>query len=179
MNQEQINSILRSLLKIIGSALAAHGLTGAANIVNGQDCIGVVLAVAGLVWSHYSHTAPPAQPNKPTIKLGGLMVMGGLALGLSMAACNTTQQTTAYNTIASVDTAAKAAVDGYYTAAVKGLATTNNIPAIAKAYSEVEAGCVLAATTAQAGTNAVAPAELTQELQALLTLTSTVIINNK
>ncbi len=59
MNLDQFNSLLRSLLKIIGSALAAHGLGQAAGIVNGEDFIGLVLLVAGLVWSHFQHGETP------------------------------------------------------------------------------------------------------------------------
>lgn len=64
MNQDQITSIIRSILKIAGSALAAHGLTNAANLVNGEDVAGVAIAVAGLVWSHYNHSSTPSNSPK-------------------------------------------------------------------------------------------------------------------
>ena len=62
MNQDQFTSLIQSLIKIAGSALTAHGLTAAANIVNGQDVSGVVLVVAGLVWSHVWNAAPTTTP---------------------------------------------------------------------------------------------------------------------
>lgn len=58
MNQlsPQTQALIRSLLKIIGGALAAHGLTRAAAVVNAGDSIelvfGVVSAIAGYVLSH-------------------------------------------------------------------------------------------------------------------------------
>ncbi len=64
MNQDQFFSIVRSALKIAGSALAAHGLTKAASIVNGEDCVGLVLTIAGLLWSHYC-LSKPSQPSQP------------------------------------------------------------------------------------------------------------------
>lgn len=80
MNIDQLQSLLRSLLKIAGSALMAHGLTQAAGIVNGEDFIGVVLALGGLAWSHWEHGAD-AQPPPPSGKLPGPKVMLWLLVG--------------------------------------------------------------------------------------------------
>lgn len=55
MNSDQINSLIRSILKIAGAALAAHGLTKAAAIVNAEDTIGVAMTIVALVMSHASH----------------------------------------------------------------------------------------------------------------------------
>ncbi len=55
MNQEQLMSGVRSLLKVIGAALAAHGATQSATIVNGEDALGVALVLAGFVWSYFAH----------------------------------------------------------------------------------------------------------------------------
>ena len=55
MTQDQVMSAVRSLVKIVGAALVAHGMTKSAAIVNGEDVIGVVLVIAGLLWSHYNH----------------------------------------------------------------------------------------------------------------------------
>jgi hypothetical protein len=59
MNQDQINSLIRSLLKIAGTALAAHGLSTAASIVNSQDFVGAVLVGVGLIWSHFDNSNTP------------------------------------------------------------------------------------------------------------------------
>jgi len=56
MNLDQFNSLVRSLLKVAGAALAAHGLSAAASIVNSQDVIGLALVLAGVVWSHFTHS---------------------------------------------------------------------------------------------------------------------------
>jgi hypothetical protein len=55
MNKEQIQSIIRSGLKIAGSALAAHGLTKYSAIINSEDAIGFVMALVGLYLSHSNH----------------------------------------------------------------------------------------------------------------------------
>lgn len=112
---------------------------------------------------------------KPIQLILGVIVM--LLLAVSLVGCKTPAQTVAFNTISSVDTAAKAAIDGYFQAVAKGQASTNNVPAISKAYMDVEAGCQSAALFAQNGTNALAPAALTQELGSLLALTSTIVTN--
>ena len=64
MSMEQINSAIRSLLKILGTALAAHGATGAANVVNSEDVIGLSMVVAGVVWSalHHKQETPEPKP---------------------------------------------------------------------------------------------------------------------
>jgi len=87
--------------------------------------------------------------------------------------CGTTPQTTAYNTIFTVETTASAAVDGYYTAVIKGIAPTNQVPQVSQAFNTLQAACILASTTSQAGTNALASPELTVELGQLLNLVQT------
>lgn len=171
MNQDQINSALRSLLKIIGSALAAHGLAQAASIVNGEDCIGVVLAVAGLVWSHFSH-APDAPP-PPAAKLPGpkiMMLAGMLTLLLGVAACNTAQQTVAYKTIASVEQAATMSYDGYCGLVIQHSLPTNGVPAASAAFQHFQNSARLATLLAMNNTNALAPAALGAEEAQLLSL---------
>ena len=68
MNADQVNSIVRSLLKIIGGALIAHGAN--ADIVNSvatsadliQIISGAVIAGGAALWSHFSHAAAPTAP---------------------------------------------------------------------------------------------------------------------
>ena len=64
MNKDQINSFVRSAAKIVGSILVARGMTNAAAIVNTEDCIGLVIAVVGLVMSHFNHSqiSPAIKP---------------------------------------------------------------------------------------------------------------------
>lgn len=66
MNTDQLNSFIRSLFKVIGAGLATHGFMTAANIVNSQDIIGLVLTAIGVLASHNWHkdtlTTPPPAP---------------------------------------------------------------------------------------------------------------------
>ena len=55
MNQDQLNSFVRSVLKIAGSILVAHGATKAAGIVNTEDMAGVVVILVGLIQSQIHH----------------------------------------------------------------------------------------------------------------------------
>lgn len=62
MNQNQLNSLVRTILKIAGTALAAHGLTVSANLVNSEDVFGLVVLLVGLLQSHQTHGAPASGP---------------------------------------------------------------------------------------------------------------------
>ncbi len=55
MNQDQRDSLIRSLLKLAGTALAAHGLTASAAWVNSEDALGAIVLLVGLWQSHHTH----------------------------------------------------------------------------------------------------------------------------
>lgn len=61
MNSSQFQTLARSILKIVGSALAAHGATKAAGWLNGEDVTGTLLTIAGLAWSHFASSTPAIQ----------------------------------------------------------------------------------------------------------------------
>ncbi len=86
--------------------------------------------------------------------------------------CNTTQQRTTYNTLASVEATGTATADGYFLAAAKGLAPTNGIPTVAKAFNEFQATMTLAETLAQNNSNALAPSNVLAELSGLVNVVS-------
>jgi len=89
---------------------------------------------------------------------------------LSLVGCSTPQQRVAYNTIFTVEQTASAAVDGYYAAVIKGLATTNEVPQVSQAYNHLQIACTIAASTTEAGTNVLAPANINIELVQLTNL---------
>lgn len=89
------------------------------------------------------------------------------------AGCTTTQQTTAYNTIGSVEAAGKAAYDGYAALVINGTIPTNTVPQASLAYNQLQADAVLAATLSEQGTNALANTNLTADLAALSSVIST------
>jgi len=62
MNEDQIDSLIRTVLKIAGTALMTHGLTGYANLVNSADMFGAIVLLVGLWQSHQFHgwTVEPA-----------------------------------------------------------------------------------------------------------------------
>jgi hypothetical protein len=65
-------------------------------------------------------------------------------------------------------------VDGYYSAVIKGLASTNAVPQVSSMFNQFQADATLAAAVDQAGTNALAPAALTAELANLTQVISTI-----
>ena len=64
INQDQIDSLVRTAAKIAGGILTAHGLTGAATVLNAssvEEAIGgLILALLGAWSSHKSNATPPA-----------------------------------------------------------------------------------------------------------------------
>jgi pectin methylesterase-like acyl-CoA thioesterase len=101
-----------------------------------------------------------------------------LCFTVTLVGCTTTQQTTAYNTIATVEQTATVAVDDYYTLVFQGKVSTNSVPQVSQAYNNLQAVAALAATATQSGTNALASANLVIEASQLGTLIQT-IENNK
>jgi hypothetical protein len=61
MNQDQIQSLVRSVLKVVGAILVTHGASKAAAIVNTEDVAGIIVAPVGFYMSHKQH-ADPATP---------------------------------------------------------------------------------------------------------------------
>jgi hypothetical protein len=117
MNTDQLNSLIRSILKIIGAAFVAHGLTNAGSIVNSPDVIGVVLTLAGLIWSHYSASQPPSTPpSQPTLPLSVLLAL--LLPAAALVGC-ASAPTNAYKAEAATDATVSAAMTawGSYVAA--------------------------------------------------------------
>lgn len=58
MNPQYL-SLIHTVLKLLGAALAAHGATKAAAVVNGEDVTGLVMAVVG-IWLSWKANTPAA-----------------------------------------------------------------------------------------------------------------------
>ena len=76
MTQDQIDSLTRSVCKLAGGILAAHGATSMAVAVNAPDTIeaisGIVMAAVSLWASHTTHalSAAPKPAGKPMEEIG-------------------------------------------------------------------------------------------------------------
>lgn len=88
--------------------------------------------------------------------------------------CTTSQQTTAFNTLYTVEHTTVAAYDGYLTSVIKGTTATNDLPKVSKAFNTFQKSFLVALDAAQFNTNALAPASLVTESQDLLNLLTTV-----
>lgn len=86
MNNDQIMSLVRSLLKLIGGALLAHGATKAAGWVNGEDAVGLILALIGFITSHVTHKDDSTTTPTAGAKVG-LLAWAMLALGIFATGC--------------------------------------------------------------------------------------------
>jgi len=110
MNTDQLNSLLRSILKIIGAALVAHGLTNAGSLVNSPDVIGVILTIAGLVCSHYSAASPPSSGGGTSLPLSVLLAL--LLPAAAIVGC-ASAPTNAYKSEAATDATVRAAMTAW------------------------------------------------------------------
>ena len=111
MNLDQFNSLIRSLLKVAGAALAAHGLTAAASIVNSQDVIGFVLVLAGMAWSHFTHSDTDTGTNSTGKATALLLLLLLPALVFSTGCANVSQN--AFTTELAAASTSDAAMRGY------------------------------------------------------------------
>ncbi|MGA2243802.1 MAG: hypothetical protein ABSH48_02290 [Verrucomicrobiota bacterium] len=66
----QLQSAIRSVLKIIGAIAAAHGAASAASILNTEDVCGLVSLVIGLFLSFQWHAPKPGGTGVPPVAAG-------------------------------------------------------------------------------------------------------------
>ena len=99
MNNDQLNSLVRSAMKFIGGFLIAHGVKDASSIataINLPDVIGFLVMGAGLLWSHIQHAGdPPTPPAGIGSKLSAFIAIGALS-GLMCSGCASTPAGKAY-----------------------------------------------------------------------------------
>ena len=104
--------------------------------------------------------------NKPSLTITGtgplLILLSFLIMG-GVAACNTTQQRIAANTLSATHDVVQTGVESYYFAAATGLAPTNGIAPVGAAYNKFQGVYVTAVIFARNNTNALAPANVIQE----------------
>lgn len=74
MNTDQLNSLIRSVLKIIGTALLAHGYTTAGTWLGAEEIIGAIIAVAGFIASHNWHK-DESQPPAPKFPVSSFIIL--------------------------------------------------------------------------------------------------------
>jgi hypothetical protein len=100
-----------------------------------------------------------------------------LALCLFLFGCTTTPQTTAYNTLYTVEQSTTAAYDAYLSAAIQGTVSTNSLPALSKEYNDFQASMAAAVILVQNNTNALASTNLVAEGAAIVTAITTIESN--
>lgn len=84
MNADQIGSLVRSVLKVLGTWLAAHGASKAGSAINAEDTIGVIMTLIGFIMSHSIHSDSPPATKPPSGAVTSVLLLGlCLALGCS------------------------------------------------------------------------------------------------
>jgi hypothetical protein len=96
------------------------------------------------------------------------------AIVLLMVACTTTQQTTSYKTLFSLEHSTVAAYDSYAALVIRGTLPTNDVAKVSKAFNVFQASALPALDAVQYNTNALAPDALIIEAQDLINLITTI-----
>jgi len=93
MNQAQINSLVRSILKLAAGLFAARGLQDTATWLNGPDALAAGLLIVSLLWSHVIHSSTSAPTDdSPTSSRGGTLPLFLLAGILCLTGCGALKQ---------------------------------------------------------------------------------------
>lgn len=173
MNKDQVLSAIRTVLKILGSVLIAHGAQKAGNLVNSEDVIGLVITIAGIWWSWKHHSvANDSTPAPPAAKVGLWLLIIGMS-GALFLGCKAPQQRVAFNTLYSLEQGVTAAIDGYDSAVIKGTVRTNDVPRVSALYNKFQASFIVALDAVRYNTNAIAPPNLVIEAQDVVNLITT------
>lgn len=172
MNQDQVSSAVRSILKLLGAALVAHGATKAAAWVNAEDVAGLAVAIVGLVWSFISHraaagTSTGSVGEGPGSKVILFLLLPALVFGGLTTGCKSTPQQVAYQAAGTTSVTVESALAAYDVLAKAGKTSVAQNAQVKAAYLKYQAafavlcdaGAVYAATST---TNAPAAAALQQ-----------------
>lgn len=112
MNNSQLQSIIRTALKIVSGLLLAHGLNQTASVLNTPDVIGALTLILSLLWSHWAHASAP--DSKAGAGAGGktglLLVL--LSASFVFTGCSTLPEN-AFKAELAAATAGDAAMRGY------------------------------------------------------------------
>lgn len=137
MNQSQLNSLLRDVLKLLGSFLVLKGYSAAGTFLGGEQAVGLALSLAGFVWSWLHHggddSTPPSKP--PTGLTALLLIFAASGLLLMSPGCASTPAGKVYQAegvaIHSVNTAMQIWADQVKA----GKATQEQIDTVKRAYA--------------------------------------------
>jgi hypothetical protein len=91
--------------------------------------------------------------------------------------CSTTQQTTTYNALATIEGTADTAYSNYVHLVITGTVGSGSFVSISKALNDLHAAIGVAATLDQSGTNVLVGTNVTAELTAFTTAVATAIAN--
>jgi uncharacterized lipoprotein YajG len=96
-----------------------------------------------------------------------------LATLLLLVGCSTSQQTTTFNALSSIESVADVGYSNYVTLVIQGKVSTNSLPQVSQAYNTLHAAIATAALLDQSGTNILVSSNLTTELTSFVQLIST------
>ena len=110
-------------------------------------------------------STPPPQPGVKTALLIGFAIVSFGIVG-----CTTSHQTTAYNTLNTLEAVTTTGVDYYDSLVIKGVVSTNAVPQVSSAYNDFQGAMLVALAAVQGNSNAVAPPSLAMQSTGVLNL---------
>jgi hypothetical protein len=109
-----------------------------------------------------------------SLLLGAIFaLLACVVLSFAIAGCTLSSQTTAYKTIGGVEVGGVTAYDDYCLGLANGTISTNSIPQVSAAFTQLQSDCLLAATIASQGTNAIATTNILSDATLLTSAIST------
>jgi hypothetical protein len=106
-------------------------------------------------------------------------ILATLAICAVLIGCTTSQQSTAFKTLASAEATVNLANDSYQTLVIKGAIPTNTVPQVSKLYNDFQASELLALDAVQFNTNALSPTALVVEGQDFVNLINSIKLKSK
>jgi hypothetical protein len=139
MNSDQLQSLIRTVLKVGSGLLLAHGLTDTATVFNSPDVIAAITLIVTVIWSHYAHGAnpPPPPPVTPILLLSFMLASGLVATG-----CKSGPAVT-YRAASTSGVAVGTALKAYDVFAAAGKTTPAQNAAVKAAYEKYQAAFAL------------------------------------
>ena len=124
MNNQTL-SLIRTILKIVGSALATHGLQKEAEWLNSEDIAGAVILLVGIILSMKHHAGAPEGPvDVKKVSAIAILLTFIFAIGSGCSSTNITKLTQALSRDPAIVSAKVATV--YGTASLVRVGSTTN-----------------------------------------------------
>ena len=158
MNADQVNSLIRTGLKVVAGIMAAHGLQDSAGYLNTPDVVAAICLAVSMLWSHFAHKPPPSASGGSS-NAGGPLLLVAISVMLAGVlfcgtGCKSSPQAVTYQVAATSSVTVETAIHAYDVFAGQGKTTPAMNARVKAAYERYQAamavvcdaGAVYAAT---------------------------------